>query len=350
MKTSEKKETGDFIFFIDRIREKTDIETAIFSDKGQPIAGGLPGETLKDCSDNLRSDGHYTYFPLKYRNKNYIGRISVGGEIGKKYAYLIGELAENFFFKEADLSVSGFYKAILFGELNYSQLRRYSVKYSVPETPCFVMIISVSKGTVSDIMSVITNYGNDEYFFVVPIDDNHCAFIKFVDENEYEFQSSTEYAEMLRQSVYEELGIPVRISIGGTVKSVYDLSSSYQQAMTAARMSKAIASKGEVHSFKEYILVKMLEDLPKYKLNEYLEILLDPNAKEIFEDREMINTAEEFLENSLNVSETSRKLYLHRNTLAYRLDKIEKATGLNVRKFSDAVTFRLITVLARLVK
>ena len=64
----------------------------------------------------------------------------------------------------------------------------------------------------------------------------------------------------------------------------------------------------------------------------------------------MIATAEEFLEANLNVSETSRKIYLHRNTLMYRLDKIEKATGLNVRKFSDAVTFRLITILSRLVR
>ena len=71
-------------------------------------------------------------------------------------------------------------------------------------------------------------------------------------------------------------------------------------------------------------LIKMLEDLPKYKLNENLATLLDSDARDIFSDEEMINTAEEFLENSLNVSETSRKLYLHRNTLAYRLDKIEK--------------------------
>ena len=79
-------------------------------------------------------------------------------------------------------------------------------------------------------------------------------------------------------------------------------------------------------------------------------MLMDTNAREIFDDEEMVNTAEEFLENSLNVSETSRKLYLHRNTLTYRLDKIEKATGLNIRKFSDAVTFRLITILSKLVR
>ena len=115
-------------------------------------------------------------------------------------------------------------------------------------------------------------------------------------------------------------------------------------------MRNAIDSKGDIHSFKEYVLIKMLEDLPKYKLNENLATLLDSDARDIFSDEEMINTAEEFLENSLNVSETSRKLYLHRNTLAYRLDKIEKSTGLNIRKFSDAVTFRLITILSKLVR
>ena len=63
----------------------------------------------------------------------------------------------------------------------------------------------------------------------------------------------------------------------------------------------------------------------------------------------MLGTAEEFLDNSLNVSETSRNLFMHRNTLMYRLDKIERMTGLNLRKFSDAVTFRIITILNRLV-
>jgi carbohydrate diacid regulator len=79
-------------------------------------------------------------------------------------------------------------------------------------------------------------------------------------------------------------------------------------------------------------------------------MLMDAEAKVLFADEDMINTAEEFLENSLNVSETSRKLFMHRNTLTYRLDKIEKMTGLNIRKFSDAVTFRYITILNKLVK
>ncbi len=83
---------------------------------------------------------------------------------------------------------------------------------------------------------------------------------------------------------------------------------------------------------------------------EYLAELSDERSREVFEDEEMLNTAESFLQSSLNVSETSRNLYMHRNTLLYRLDKIEKITGLNIRSFSDAVSFRVLTILYRLLK
>ena len=74
------------------------------------------------------------------------------------------------------------------------------------------------------------------------------------------------------------------------------------------------------------------------------------NLDEVFDDTEIAETAEAFLESSLNVSEASRTLFMHRNTLMYRLDKIERITGLNIRKFSDAVTFRILSVLHRLLR
>ena len=200
-----------------------------------------------------------------------------------------------------------------------------------------------------EILNVLTNFSAGESDVAVSIDDNIFAFVKFMDD-EGDYQSATDFAGFLAQSVKEETGITVSVGVGGTFKGIADANGSYQQALMAVRMATVMNSKGYVHSFKEYVLLKMLEDLPKFKLNEYLNVLLDENAKDIFVDSEMTNTAEEFLENSLNVSETSRKLYLHRNTLMYRLDKIERETGLNIRKFSDAVTFRLITILFKLLK
>ncbi|MBQ3492891.1 MAG: helix-turn-helix domain-containing protein [Clostridia bacterium] len=344
---------ADIRIFISGIREKTGINFSVYDAGGDYIAGnGNIGDTVPTDFEGIKRYPtlNKTLFYIKYKSKCFIGSIDGCTETEYNYAFLIGELAENSYFKESGLSRTDFCKAILLGETNHSQISRYMRKYSMKDMPSFVMVMSVSPVSIEDVMQVLKTYGNEGLDFVVKIDDSQLAFVKFIDEDSNEYQSSTEYAEFLRQSVYEETGVSVRISIGGTVKTIADLSTSYSQAMTAVRMCNAINSKGEVHSFKEYMLIKMIEDLPKYKLNEYLETLLDSGAREIFLDDEMINTAEEFLENSLNVSETSRKLYLHRNTLTYRLDKIEKATGLNIRKFSDAVTFRLITILSKLVR
>lgn len=344
---------ADIKIFINGIREKTGIDFSVFSKDGEFIAGnGSPQETVLVDVDEIVSDAKNgrTLFPIKYKSKCFIGKINGSGKAEKNYAYLIGELAENSFFKESGLSRSEFCRAILMGETNHAQISRYMRKYAMRDMPAFVMVIGVDTRLIEDVKNVLKNYGTAGLDFVVKIDEEQLAFVKFADDESNEYQSSTEYAEFLKQSVYEETGARVRVAIGGTVKTVADLSTSFSQAMTAVRMRNAINSKGDVHSFKEYILIKMLEDLPKYKLNENLEMLMDTGSREIFSDTEMINTAEEFLENSLNVSETSRKLYLHRNTLTYRLDKIEKATGLNIRKFSDAVTFRLITILSRLVR
>ena len=343
---------ADIRVFLSGIKEKTGIDVTVFDAEGEFVAGKNSGEKVPTDFDGVKSFSNLnkTLFYIKYKNKSFIGAIDGAGDTERNYAFLIGELAENSSFKESGLSKEKFCKAILLGETNHAQVAKYMQKYNFTDAPCFVMVVSVKPNATSDVKNVLKTYGAEGKDFVVEIDERQLAFVKFVDDDSAEYQSSTEYAEFLMQSVYEETGARIKIAIGGTVKYVADLSDSYAQAMTAVRMSSALQSKGDVHSFKEYMLIKMLEDLPKFKLNEYLEMLLDSGAKEIFFDEEMISTAEEFLENSLNVSETSRKLYLHRNTLTYRLDKIEKATGLNIRKFSDAITFRLITILSKLVK
>ncbi len=344
---------ADIKIFIGGIREKTGIELSIFGSDGNFIAGnGKEGEVVSTYIDGVYLDekNNKTYFSIRYKSKFFIGRIEGADQTSKNYAYLIGELAENSYFKEFGLSRRDFIKAILFGEANYSQVNKYMRKYSMKNLPAFVMVVSAQNNLIDDVMNVLSNYSSEDSDFVVKTPEKQIAFVKFIDEVSNEYQSSTEYAEFLRQSIYEETGAKVRISIGGTVNTVIDLSTSFSQAISTARMADAIKSRGDVHSYKEFILLKMLEDLPKYKLNEYLETLMDGGAREIFSDEEMVITAEEFLENSLNISETSRKLYLHRNTLIYRLDKIEKETGLNIRKFSDAVTFRLITILSKLVR
>lgn len=339
--------------FINGIKEKTGLEIAVFNVRGECVAGTSGAdETIDTSVDGIFTDTVFgrTVFSFNYKNKKYFGRIAGASLAEQNYAKLITSLAENVFAREEELSLTEFYKALLYGELNHERIKRHVKKFSLPETSCFSMILRPKNGDATDVLAVAEGYSNNAKDFVFSVDGGLLAYVKYDDDESREYRSSTEYAEFLARFIFEESGIKVAVSVGSTVGSVFDLSQSFSQAVSASAMVKSMDFKGDVHTYKEFLFIKMLEDLPKYKLNEYMDSLLDVNALNVFTDKEMVNTADEFLENSLNVSETSRKLYLHRNTLIYRLDKIEKETGLNIRKFSDAITFRIITVLVKLVK
>ena len=227
---------------------------------------------------------------------------------------------------------------------------KYMRKFSVPPVPCYVLSV-VSKGAhaeeISDFLESYTINGLDT---AVTLNENSCIFVKYLTgESDSEYQSPIDFAEIFAQSLFEETGVSVQVGVGGTVRSLSDAVQSYNQAESALKTSELFNSKSQVHSYKEFILYEMLEELPSAKISAYFDMLADADAKRLFADEDMMNTAEEFLNDNLNVSETARKIYMHRNTLTYRLDKIARATGLDIRNFSDAVTFRINTVLYKMI-
>lgn len=333
------------------ISEKLKIDFSMCDIDGAIICGkALDVKNAPIFDNEIYQDEVFTWFKARINGKNCIGNIKAVGQAGINYAVIILNLIEEDKSSLGVVSRAEFCRAILLGETTSAQAETYMRKYSLKDRPCFVMIISVLNGVIEDVKDVLDTYGESNLDFVIDMGSEHLAFIKFVGEEDGDYSSSSEYAQFLSRSIYEETGKRVKINIGGTVGSMSELSLSYTQAMTAVRMSATLNTAGNVHTFKEYAFYQMIEDLPKYKLKEYLDALSDARVKELLADKEIVKTADEFLENNLNMSETARKLYLHRNTLSYRLDKIESCTGLDIRRFSDAVTFRLITVLNKLVR
>lgn len=233
-------------------------------------------------------------------------------------------------------------KSILRGEGGSWRAYRYMNRCAVPEGVCFAAEV-VPDRFAEETFSHIERCVDRGYVLAL---EGSVAVIQFAEDD----QTPYEFGQFLWQSLYEELGVRASIGIGCEVKGFSEIASSYAQAEMALRMSRILRGEGEVHSYREYLLVRMLEDIPRSRLKEYIEQFRVEGAGEIFEDPDMLATAEEFLESSLNISETSRNLFMHRNTLTYRLDKIERATGLNIRKFSDAVTFRVLTLLYKLLQ
>ena len=332
---------------IRRIRESTDIELSVFTPEGKCLTGPAPAPGAPPDGIAQDRERGYTYFRASCKSGEYVCALAGTGKVQKNYAVLLADLLENAGNRVLSLSKNEFTRQILLGECGAADVRKYCAKYAVPDLPCCAMAVS-AKGDAADVVNLLSQYAENGADCAVPVGGGDCAFIRFMNE-ESEYPSAADFATFLSRSLWEELGVESHIGVGGVFRRFEDIGKSYQQASAALRLSAVLHSKGSVHSYREFVLMKMLEDIPDNKLAEYLSILLDGSAKELLKDEDMVNTAEEFLENNLNVSETSRNLYMHRNTLMYRLDKIERVTGLNLRKFSDAVTFRVITILNRLV-
>ncbi|MDE6398660.1 MAG: helix-turn-helix domain-containing protein [Clostridiales bacterium] len=214
---------------------------------------------------------------------------------------------------------------------------------------CYVLtLVADSSGKLSELKNFLETM-RESGDLIVPYDNRAVAFIKKCGAED-EYRSATDFAFTLYDNIKEELRINFVINVGGTVHSFDDVAVYFQRCFLAYEFGQMLNPNEHIYSYKEYIMIKMLNDIPLESLGKYLDTLLDRDSADILDDPELMLTAEEFLKNSLNISETSRSMFMHRNTLIYRIDKIEKATGLNLRHFNDAVAFRLLTVLSKLVK
>ncbi len=347
---------SEIIGLIDSIKERTGEVVRVYIDDGDEFYSPIDGEKNERAKGKITgvepvSEGDKTYFKFRFRTDEYVGYIRKTGDDGKTLASFVCFLFENGGKGETPTSKKDALKSILLGERSVAQANRDMRKFGVPEAPCSAFVVYIQDGrAASDLVDFLENFKTGANDIVVAIDDFACAYVRFSDVNaqDGEFPSLADFAYLIAQSVEEELGISVRVGVGSTVDGFADSAVSYKQATTAIRMSGLFESNAKAATYKDYVLVKMLEDLPRYKLEEFLNVLSEPETKNVFADAEMLETATEFLKSNLNVSEASRNLFMHRNTLMYRLDKIERATGLDIRKFRDAMTFRLITILYKL--
>ncbi len=306
---------------------------------------GIFEDILKETGTELSLvsfGGEETAFSLSYRGEEatvYIrGR---GGETENKIK-LVRYLVSGS--KKEERAAEDSLKNILLGEGGEWGAFRYIAKNDLADGKCFAMDVVPDRRcdeAFRQIERCIEGRGDR----AVRMDKSRIAIVKFSSE-----ESPAEFGQFIFQSLYEELGIRASVGIGCEMNSFSEIAASYTQAVTAVKLSEIFHSKGEVHSYREYLLVTMLQDLPEARIKEYTAQFRISNAAEVFSDPDLANTAEQFLENDLNTSETSRALFLHRNTLMYRLDKIKRITGLDLKNFSDAVTFRVISILYKLLK
>ncbi len=166
-----------------------------------------------------------------------------------------------------------------------------------------------------------------------------------------ELISAEENREVLRiaEKAAETAGSGTRSACGPLVTDLKDLARSYQEAKTALEIGNIFMPDTKVVSCESLGIARLIYQLPLPLCRTFIREVFGDHSSECLEP-ETITTIERFFENDLNVSETARRLYIHRNTLVYRLDKIQKTTGLDLRKLEDAVTFRIALMVVRYTK
>ena len=139
------------------------------------------------------------------------------------------------------------------------------------------------------------------------------------------------------------------IGIGTTVDNLKDLARSFKEAQTAMEVGKVFDTEKTIVSYEALGIARLIYQLPTTLCETYLKEVFKLGSIESL-DQETLFTIQRFFENNLNVSETSRKLFVHRNTLVYRLEKIKKFTGLDLREFDHAIIFKIALMVNKYLK
>ena len=147
-------------------------------------------------------------------------------------------------------------------------------------------------------------------------------------------------AKKIEKVLHEELGVRTVIGISTTAHHLRELADKYKEAQVAIDVGRVFESEKTIINYETLGLGRIIYQLPTTLCEMFLNEVFKKNPIETL-DEDTLETINKFFENNLNVSETSRKLYVHRNTLVYRLEKIKKLTGLDLREFDHAIVFKV---------
>ena len=205
--------------------------------------------------------------------------------------------------------------------------------------PCCVLLLQAPDGLPEGLQDAIPLNTQDVF---VPIDSCTAAVVRSLKESA-DAAETAEYAGALRDSLLAELGCETAVGVGDAGSSP---ARSFTEASEALRLGRCYDPERGVYVWKSMLIERIADDLPDSAAETYRSLLFNQETARLL-DAELLATALTLLRCGLNLSDTARRLFIHRSTLMYRLDKLQRATGLDLRNFDDATAFRLLYTLRR---
>ena len=228
----------------------------------------------------------------------------------------------------------------------YNRAKKLHVEVSCPRAVYLIETKDEKDGIVSEVLKSMFSPQSGDY--VTAVDESSLILIKSV-ENTTTPQALHELAETIVAMMNAEALLDVKVAYGTVVQELKDVSKSYKEAKMALDVGKIFYAEKKVIAYSTLGIGRLIYQLPVNLCKIFIEEIFGDNVPYDL-DEETLNTLNKFFENNLNVSETSRQLFVHRNTLVYRIEKIQKSTGLDLRSFDDALTFKIALMVVNYMK
>lgn len=347
---------------LNEIKEITKLELALFHDNGKLAAATMSVDAWLEpiVSEFAASEAEqqtymdYLFFKVNIEHDTEYVLVTEGVI---ENGFIIGQMAacqvRNLILSKAETyDRNNFIQNVLLGNLLTVDLYGRAKKLHIEAKPRVTYVIDTGNKSTDMVMELVKNLADLKAGdFVTSVDEHSVVLVKDVSyiDKEDMLEELESIAVSLVDSLHMEAMVKVRVGYGNVVKQIPDIAQSYQEAKMALEVGKVFYANLDTISYGKLGIGRLIYQLPMSLCDMFIKEVFGDTIPEILDDEEAMSTINKFFENNLNISETARQLYVHRNTLVYRLERIEKAIGLDIRNFDDAMTFRIaIMVLAHM--
>ncbi len=275
---------------------------------------------------------------------------------GSEDAYMVGKIAVSQLrqlmvaYKEK-LDKDSFLQNLILDNLLLVDIYNRAKKLLIPvEGNRAVLLIEADCEDNGEIMELLKGlfvpYNGD---YLTAVEEKNIILIKSLEEGEG-YQELKETAEMIVDMVNAEAMVNVKVSYGTIVSELKDVSKSFKEAKVALEVGRIFYAERHVTAYHALGIGRLIYQLPENLCRIFIREIFGSEEMPEDIDEEILSTVQKFFENNLNISETARQLFVHRNTLVYRIEKVQKATGLDMRVFEDALTFNIALMVVSYLK
>ena len=270
-------------------------------------------------------------------------------------AYMIGKVAVSqiqnlvIAYKE-HFDKNNFFQNLLLDNLLLVDIYNRAKKLRIePEVPRVVYLIEAQNDKDNISMEMLKNiFGEQPGCYLTAVEQKNIILIKDVSAMDA-YQEVEQTAQVIVDMLNSEAMLIAKVAYGTIVSELKEVSKSYKEAKMALDVGKIFYMEKAINAYNTLGIGRLIYQLPINLCRIFMKEIFGDNIPDDLDD-EILTTVQKFFDNNLNVSETSRQLFVHRNTLVYRIEKLHQSTGLDIRKFDDALTFKIALMVVNYMK